>query len=152
MTQSTTSTLVDPLGADLLALLRALKLSGMKDTLPERLSLAKTRGLSHHQFLEQVLSDEVARREHASADRRSLRAGLIPRMRIETWTEPANLTYDRQAFADLLDALSCVDAGKASRALNGPLVRAPSLPAPVVEGDLPVRLQMKSMNSSGSSW
>jgi hypothetical protein len=37
-------------------------------------------------------------------------------------------------------------------ALNGPFVSAPSLPNPVVEGDFPVRLQMKSMNSSGSSW
>jgi hypothetical protein len=36
-------------------------------------------------------------------------------------------------------------------ALNGPLVSAPSLPAPVVDGLLPVRLAMKSMNSSGSS-
>jgi len=30
--------------------------------------------------------------------------------------------------------------------------KSPSLPKPVVEGDLPVRLQMKSMNSSGRSW
>ena len=37
------------------------------------------------------------------------------------------------------------------RALNGPLVKAPSEPAPVVDGDLPVRLAMKSMNASGSS-
>ena len=36
-------------------------------------------------------------------------------------------------------------------ALNGPLVSAPSEPAPVVDGDLPVMLQMNSMNSSGSS-
>ncbi len=37
------------------------------------------------------------------------------------------------------------------RALNGPLVRAPSEPAPVVDGDLPVMEEMNSMNSSGSS-
>jgi hypothetical protein len=37
-------------------------------------------------------------------------------------------------------------------ALNGPFVNAPSLPNPVVDGDLPVRLQMKSMNNSGDSW
>ena len=60
LTSSTPSSLsgpTDPLGADLLALLRALKLSGIKDTLPERLTLAKSRGLSHHQFLEQILTD-----------------------------------------------------------------------------------------------
>ena len=37
------------------------------------------------------------------------------------------------------------------RALNGPLVSAPSEPVPVVEGDLPVRLLISSMNSSGVS-
>ena len=37
-------------------------------------------------------------------------------------------------------------------ALKAVLVSAPSLPKPVVAGDLPVRLQMKSMNSSGNSW
>lgn len=35
--------------------------------------------------------------------------------------------------------------------LNGPLVNAPSEPAPVVDGDLPVIELMYSMNSSGSS-
>ena len=37
-------------------------------------------------------------------------------------------------------------------ALNGPFVSAPSLPKPVVDGDLPVKLARKSMKSSGSSW
>ena len=37
------------------------------------------------------------------------------------------------------------------KALNGPLVSAPSEPAPVVDGDFPVMLQMNSMKSSGSS-
>jgi hypothetical protein len=36
-------------------------------------------------------------------------------------------------------------------ALKGALVSAPSLPKPVVDGDLPVRLLKKSMNNSGSS-
>ena len=38
------------------------------------------------------------------------------------------------------------------RALKGPLVRAPSEPAPVVEGDFPVRLAIRSMKASGNSW
>ena len=63
----------DPLGADLTGLLRTLKLSGMKDTLPERLSLARTRQLSHAAFLELLLSDEVSRR-----DARSARSGPQP--------------------------------------------------------------------------
>ncbi len=57
----------DPLGADLTGLLRALKLSGMKDTLPERLSLARTRQLGHAAFLELLLS---TRCPAATPDRR----------------------------------------------------------------------------------
>ena len=101
---------LDPLGADLLTLLRTLKLSGMKDTLPERLSLAKSRQLSHHQFLEQLLADEVSRRDARSAAGRAARAGLLPLMRLDTWTEPADLIYDRQLLSDLT-SLRFVDAG-----------------------------------------
>ena len=101
---------VDPIGADLLSLLRTLKLSGMKDTLPERLSLAKSRQLSHHQFLEQLLADEVSRRDARSAAGRAARAGLLPLMRLDTWTEPADLIYDRQLLSDLT-SLRFVDAG-----------------------------------------
>ena len=101
---------VDPVGADLLSLLRTLKLSGMKDTLPERLSLAKSRQLSHHQFLEQLLSDEVSRRDARSADGRAARAGLLPLMRLDNWTEPADLIYDRQLLSDLT-TLRFVEAG-----------------------------------------
>ena len=56
---------------ELKTLLRAVKLGRCLDTLPERLALAKTRNLSHHEFLELVLADEVTRRETSSA---SLRA------------------------------------------------------------------------------
>ena len=101
---------VDPLGADLLTLLRTLKLSGMKDTLPERLSLAKSRQLSHYQLLEQLLSDEVSRRDARSAAGRELRAGLLPLMRLDTWNKPADLIYDRQLLSDLT-TLRFIEAG-----------------------------------------
>jgi DNA replication protein DnaC len=101
---------VDPLGPDLLSLLRTLKLSGMKDTLPERLCLAKNRQISHHQFLEQLLADEVSRRDARSAAGRAARAGLLPLMRLETWTEPEDLIYDRQLLSDLT-TLRFVEAG-----------------------------------------
>jgi DNA replication protein DnaC len=115
-----TEPLVDPLGGDLVALLRTLKLSGMKDTLPQRLTLAKARQLSHYQFLEQVLADEVARREDRSAASRAIRAGLVPRMRIETWTEPTDLHYDRQTLSDLT-TLRFTDAGH-NLLILGPVV------------------------------
>ncbi len=41
MNNTSTSGPVDPIGADLMKTLRALKLGGLKDTLPERLALAR---------------------------------------------------------------------------------------------------------------
>ena len=100
----------DPLGADLTGLLRALKLSGMKDTLPERLSLARTRQMGHAAFLELLLSDEVSRRDARSATLRAGHAGLMPLMRLDTWNEHENLTYDRGLLSDLT-SLRFTEAG-----------------------------------------
>ncbi|MFP5335716.1 MAG: IS21-like element helper ATPase IstB [Actinomycetes bacterium] len=92
---------VDPVGADLARSLRALKLSGLKTTLPERLALARQRQMGHAAFLELLLADEVARRESRSATLRSRAAGLDPGMRLDTWHEPDDLTYDRMLWSDL---------------------------------------------------
>ena len=101
---------VDPLGADILGLLRSLKLSGMKDTLPERLSLARSRQMSHATFLELLLSDEVSRRDARSAAVRAMQAGLAPLLRLDTWNEHDNLVYDRALLADLT-SLRFTEAG-----------------------------------------
>lgn len=92
---------VDPIGADLTRILRALKLGGLKDTLPERLALARARKMGHAAFLELLLSDEVTRRDSRSAMLRSKTAGLDPTMRLDTWDEPENLSYDRTLWSDL---------------------------------------------------
>jgi DNA replication protein DnaC len=86
---------------DLERALRALKLSGLSDTLPERAALAKQRGLSHTVFLEMVLADEVARRESRSAALRASKAGLDPQMRADTWDDLDDLSYDRELWSDL---------------------------------------------------
>ena len=59
------SSLTDPLGPDLTATLRALKLGKLTATLPERLTLARQTDMPHADFLQLILSDEVARREAA---------------------------------------------------------------------------------------
>jgi DNA replication protein DnaC len=100
---------VDPVGADLSQVLRALKLSGLKDTLPERLALARTRKMGHAAFLELLLSDEVTRRESRSAMLRARTAGLDPTMVLDTWTEPEDLRYDRMLLSDLT-SLAFTDA------------------------------------------
>jgi len=92
---TTSAAPIDPVGADLSTILRALKLSGLKDTLPERLALARQQQLGHAAFLELLLSDEHSRRESRSASLRAAKAGLDPAMRLQTWDEQADLRYDR---------------------------------------------------------
>lgn len=112
MTTTTTvpSGPIDPVGADLNRILRTLKLSGLKDTLPERLALARQHKLGHGAFLELLLADEVTRRESRSALLRAAKAGLDPAMRIESWDEPADLSYDRALWSDLT-SLRFTEAG-----------------------------------------
>jgi DNA replication protein DnaC len=91
----------DPIGSDLLRTLKTLKLGPLAQTLPERLVLARQRKLSHAAFLELVLGDEITRRESRSAMLRARTAGLDPTMRLDTWDELDDLTYDRAHLADL---------------------------------------------------
>jgi len=95
--------------ADLLATLRKLKLGRLVDTLPERLALAHTNKLSHAEFLQIVLADEVTRRDAASATLRARTAGLDPTMRLEHWDPTTGAVYDR-ALWDELCSLRFVDA------------------------------------------
>lgn len=92
---------VDPVGADLVRTLKELKLGQMTQTLPERLVLARQQKMSHAAFLQLVLADEITRRDSRSATLRARTAGLDPSMRLDTWDEPDDLTYDRELLADL---------------------------------------------------
>lgn len=95
---------------ELKTLLRGVKLGRCLDTLPERLALAKARGLSHHEFLEVVLADEVTRRETSSASLRARTAGLDADMTLENWDATTKVNYDHQVF-DELCSLRFIDAG-----------------------------------------
>jgi len=111
---------LDPIGTDLNRTLRALKLGGLKDTLPERLALARQRKMGHAAFLELLLGDEVTRRESRSAMLRARTAGLDPTMRLDTWDEPDDLSYDRMLLSDLT-SLRFAEAGHGVLIL-GPVV------------------------------
>ena len=75
--------------AELKVLMRRLRLGRLLDTLPERLALARSHELSHVEFLEQLFSDEVQRRDAASAGLRARAAHLDPQMHLEAWDETA---------------------------------------------------------------
>src|SRR5437867_8195846 len=94
--------LTDPLGPDLKATLRALKLGKLTATLPERLTLARQNNMPHAGFLQLVLSDEVARREAGSIALRAKNAGLDPAMRTETWDPTAAIRYDQRLWNELV--------------------------------------------------
>jgi hypothetical protein len=120
---STTSTTtptspIDPVGVDLTRTLKALKLGGLSHTLPERLALARQRKMGHAAFLQLVLADEITRRESRSAMLRARTAGLDPSMRLDTWDELDDLTYDRALISDLT-SLAFTEAG------NGVLILGP---------------------------
>jgi DNA replication protein DnaC len=101
--------LTDPIGPDLKATLRALKLGKLTDTLPERLTLARQDNMPHADFLQLVLSDEVTRREAGSVTLRARNAGLDPAMRTETWDPTAAIRYDQQMWNELV-SLRFLDA------------------------------------------
>jgi DNA replication protein DnaC len=87
--------------AELSATLRQLKLGQLAHTLPERLALAKTNKLSHAEFLQIVLADEVTRRDTTSASRRARAAGLDPTMTLQSWDATAKVSFDRHVFDEL---------------------------------------------------
>jgi len=96
------STLTPTVSPELKTLMRKLKLGQMLDTLPERLALAKSHGLAHAEFLEQLFSDEVTRRDADSAGRRARAARLDPHMVLEAWDESAKITYDHAVWSELV--------------------------------------------------
>jgi len=62
--------------ADLLRLMKRLKLGPLAPTLPERLTLARAQQLDYAAFLTLLLADEVQRRDHLSLERRLAQAGF----------------------------------------------------------------------------
>ncbi len=98
---SSSSSLTPSIDADLKALLRKVKLGRLTDTLPERLALARAESLPHADFLTLLLSDEVDRRDRASAELRARTARLDPSMRLETFTNDGTARYDRELWNEL---------------------------------------------------
>lgn len=93
-----TSETVSP---DLMGLLRRLKLSGLLNTLPERLTLARGQSMAYQDFLVLLLSDETSRRDGLSATLRAQRAHLDPAMQLEAWDATANVTFDKMLLNEL---------------------------------------------------
>jgi DNA replication protein DnaC len=96
------TTIAPSVSPELKSLMRSLKLGRLLDTLPERLALARSHELTHMEFLEQLFSDEVQRRDGDSAGRRARAARLDPTMTLEAWDDTAKITYDRAVWSELV--------------------------------------------------
>jgi hypothetical protein len=87
-----------------------LKLGGLKDTFPERLALTRQTKMGHAAFVELLLGDEVTPLGVPIGDAARRAADLDSAMRLDTWDEPDDLTYDRMLVSDLT-SLRFVEAG-----------------------------------------
>jgi DNA replication protein DnaC len=96
------SALAPSVSPELRVLMRRLRLGRLLDTLPERLALARQHDLSHIEFLEQLFSDEVSRRDADSAGLRARAAHLDPTMVLEAWDDTAEVTYDKAIWSELV--------------------------------------------------
>jgi DNA replication protein DnaC len=81
--------------------LKRLKLGPILHTLPDRLVYARKSKLSHQEFLELILQDEIDRREHKSLQLRIDKAGFTEERTLEGFDWDAPVTFDRDRVRDL---------------------------------------------------
>jgi DNA replication protein DnaC len=82
--------------ADLVRLLKRLRLGQLAPTLPDRLALARAQGLDYAAFLTLLLADEVQRRDHVSLERRVSQAGFEDYVSLEEFDWAAPIQLDRR--------------------------------------------------------
>jgi DNA replication protein DnaC len=99
--------------------LRALKLTGMLDTLDARLAQTRDGQLGHLEFLQVLCEDEIARRETNALTRRIRRAKFEEQATFEDFDFQANPKLPAAMLRDLA-ALRWLDAGE-SVILFGPV-------------------------------
>jgi DNA replication protein DnaC len=87
--------------ADLVRLLKRLKLGPLLPTLAERLALARAQQLDYAAFLTLLLADEVQRRDHQALERHLQQAGFEDRVSLDEvdWASPVQL--DRRQLQHL---------------------------------------------------
>ena len=99
--------------------LKKLRLSPIMDTLPERVAYAAGNKLSHLEFLEMLLSDEVERRNHGALARRLQQAKVNLDQVLERFDWDAKITLDRDRVKALI-GLDWIDR-KENVILTGPV-------------------------------
>jgi DNA replication protein DnaC len=88
--------------AELKHLLKALRLSPLLTTLPERVAYAKGNKLTHLEFLELLFSDEVERRSQDALQRRLKKAKVDHDQVLERFDWDSKVTIDRDRLKGLI--------------------------------------------------
>ncbi|MCA1835184.1 MAG: ATP-binding protein [Actinobacteria bacterium] len=91
-------------------LMRRLKLGKLLDTLPERLALAATQHLPHHDFLEMLFADEVTRRDRQATLLRARAAHLDPSMHLQAWDHTTQVSFDQTLWTELCSLRFVLDS------------------------------------------
>lgn len=88
--------------SELKQLLKALRLSSLLTTMPERVAYAKGNKLTHLEFMEMLFSDEVERRSQGALTRRLLAAKVDHDQVLERFDWDAQITLDRDQLKGLI--------------------------------------------------
>ena len=105
-----------PVSPELATALRRLRLGRILDTLPERLALAQSQGLSFEEIFTLLITDEIARRDSAAVSNRVAEAKLDPDMTLERFDKSAKITFDSR----------CSHASRTSGEVLSPAARTSS--------------------------
>jgi DNA replication protein DnaC len=89
------------LSPELKSAMKELRLGQLLPTLADRIALAEKQDLPIEDFMLGLFTDEIARRQDASAARRADEAGLDPDMQFERWDKTAKVTFDRRVLQEL---------------------------------------------------
>jgi DNA replication protein DnaC len=89
------------LDADLLRLLKRLRLGTLAPTLPERLTLARAQQLDYAAFLTLLLADEVQRREQQALERHLAQAGFEERVTLDRFDWSSPVQVDRRHLQEV---------------------------------------------------
>lgn len=81
--------------------LKDLKLGKLLPLLPERLRMARERGLDPEDLLLTLMTDEVGRRVRQRHATRARAAGLHPALVFDAWDRSAKITYDSHLLDEL---------------------------------------------------
>jgi len=82
-------------------MLKKIRLSGILPTLPERLSYARGNKMTHQEFLEMILNDEVERRYYNRTNINIKRSGINADETLERFDWESSVEFDRELIKDL---------------------------------------------------